>query len=97
MLALPLGNPVLSSYIPRSDCGSHYCFLLSVPKGIPRQFLGVYAAGGGDVSAEVFKKFAAKQLDRKKKPSIRKALADFREKAKQIEPKLAKRKNKDSG
>ena len=33
--ALPPGNPALSSYIPRSDCGLYCCFLLSVPTGIP--------------------------------------------------------------
>lgn len=33
--ALPPSNPALSSYIPRSDCGLYYCFLLSAPKYIP--------------------------------------------------------------
>ena len=33
--ALPPGNPALSSYIPRSDCGLYYCFLLSAPTGTP--------------------------------------------------------------
>ena len=33
--ALPPGNPALSSYIPRSDCGLYYCFPLSAPTGIP--------------------------------------------------------------
>ena len=33
--ALPSGNPALSSYISRSDCGLYYCFPLSAPKGIP--------------------------------------------------------------
>ena len=32
---LPPGNPALSFYIPRSDCGLYYCFPLSAPKGIP--------------------------------------------------------------
>ena len=33
--ALPPGNPALSSYIPRSDCGLYYCFPLSAPTGTP--------------------------------------------------------------
>ena len=33
--ALPPGNPALSSYIPRSDCGLYYCSPLSAPTGIP--------------------------------------------------------------
>ena len=33
--ALPPGNPALSFYIPRSDCGLYYCSPLSAPTGIP--------------------------------------------------------------
>ena len=33
--ALPPGNPALSSYIPQSDYGLYYCFLLSAPTGTP--------------------------------------------------------------
>ena len=34
-LSLPPGNPALSFYIPRSDCGLYYCFPLSAPTNIP--------------------------------------------------------------
>ena len=33
--SFPSGNPALSFYIPRSDCGLYCCFPLSAPKGIP--------------------------------------------------------------
>ena len=33
--ALPPGNPALSFYIPRSDCGLYYCSPLSVQTDIP--------------------------------------------------------------
>ena len=34
--ALPPDNPALSFYIPRSDCGLYYCFLLSALINTPR-------------------------------------------------------------
>ena len=46
---------------------------------------------------EAFKEFAAKQLAKEKKPSIRKVLAAFREKAKQMNQSRQKEKNKDRG
>ena len=50
-----------------------------------------------DVMTEAFKEFAAKKLNREKKPSIRKALAAFKEKAKQVNQNREKVKNKDRG
>mgnify|MGYP007105520994 FL=1 len=46
---------------------------------------------------EAFKEFAAKQLNKEKKLSIRKMLANFREKAKQMNQSRQKEKNKDRG
>ena len=46
---------------------------------------------------EAFKEFAAKQLNREKKPSIRKMLANFWDKAKQMNQSRQKEKNKDRG
>ena len=46
---------------------------------------------------EAFKEFTSKQLNKEKKPSIRKALAAFKEKAKQMNQNREKVKNKDRG
>ena len=41
--ALPPGNPALSFYIPRSDCGLYCCFPLSAPKGMWRRTVGGFS------------------------------------------------------
>ncbi len=63
----------------------------------PPRYLVFFKGRDVDVMTEAFKEFAAKQLNRDKKPSIRKALAAFKEKAKQMNQNREKVKNKDRG
>ena len=63
----------------------------------PPRYLVFFKGRDVDVMTEAFKEFAAKQLNREKKPSIRKALAAFKEKAKQMNQNREKVKNKDRG
>ncbi len=63
----------------------------------PPRYLVFFKGRDVDVMTEAFKEFAAKKLTREKKPSIRKALAAFKEKAKQMNQSREKVKNKDRG
>ena len=63
----------------------------------PPRYLVFFKGRDVDVMTEAFKEFAAKQLNKEKKPSIRKALATFKEKAKQMNQNREKVKNKDRG
>ena len=63
----------------------------------PPRYLVFFKGRDVDVMTEAFKEFAAKKLTREKKPSIRKALAAFKEKAKQMNQSRQKEKNKDRG
>lgn len=63
----------------------------------PPRYLVYFKGRDVDVMTQAFKEFAAKQLNKEKKPSIRKALAAFKEKAKQINQNRQKVKNKDRG
>lgn len=63
----------------------------------PPRYLVFFKGRDVDVMTEAFKEFAAKKLNREKKPSIRKALAAFKEKAKQRNANREKVKNKDRG
>lgn len=63
----------------------------------PPRYLVFFKGRDVDVMTEAFKEFAAKQLNKEKKPSIRKALAAFKEKAKQMNQNRQKEKNKDRG
>ena len=63
----------------------------------PPRYLVFFKGRDVDVMTEAFKEFAAKQLNKEKKPSIRKALAAFKEKAKQLNQNREKVKNKDRG
>lgn len=63
----------------------------------PPRYLVFFKGRDVDVMTEAFKEFAAKQLAKEKKPSIRKMLAAFREKAKQMNQSRQKEKNKDRG
>lgn len=63
----------------------------------PPRYLVFFKGRDVDVMTEAFKEFAAKKLSREKKPSIRKALAAFKEKAKQRNANREKVKNKDRG
>ena len=63
----------------------------------PPRYLVFFKGRDVDVMTEAFKEFAAKKLTREKKPSIRKALAAFKEKAKKMNQNREKVKNKDRG
>lgn len=63
----------------------------------PPRYLVFFKGRDVDVMTEAFKEFAAKQLNKEKKPSIRKMLANFRDKAKQMNQSRQKEKNKDRG
>ena len=63
----------------------------------PPRYLVFFKGRDVDVMTEAFKEFAAKKLNREKKPSIRKALAAFKEKAKQVNQNREKVKSKDRG
>lgn len=63
----------------------------------PPRYLVFFKGRDVDVMTEAFKEFAAKQLNREKKSSIRKMLASFRDKAKQMNQSRQKEKNKDRG
>lgn len=63
----------------------------------PPRYLVFFKGRDVDVMTEAFREFTAKQLRREKKPSIRKALAAFKDKAKQLNASREKVKNKDRG
>lgn len=63
---------------------------------VPR-YLVFFKGRDADVITAAFREFSAKNLEREKKPSIRKALAAFKEKAKQLNASREKVKNKDRG
>ena len=61
----------------------------------PPRYLVFFKGRDVDVMTEAFKEFASKQLGREKKPSIRKMLAAFREKAKELNASRQQTKHKD--
>ena len=61
----------------------------------PPRYLVFFKGRDADALTAAFKEFSAKKLDREKKPSIRKALAAFREKAKEINASRQQTKHKD--
>lgn len=63
----------------------------------PPRYLVFFKGRDVDVMTEAFREFAAKQLKHEKKPSIRKALAAFKDRAKQLNASREKVKNKDRG
>lgn len=63
----------------------------------PPRYLVFFKGRDVDVMTQAFKEFAAKKLTKEKKPSIRKTLAAFKEKAKQMNQNKQKVKNKDRG
>ena len=63
----------------------------------PPRYIVFFKGRDVDVMTEAFKEFAARKLNKEKKPSIRKALAAFKEKAKQMNQNRQKVKNKDRG
>lgn len=63
----------------------------------PPRYLVFFKGRDADVLTAAFKEFSAKKLKQEQKPSIRKALAAFKDKAKQLNQNRQKVKNKDRG
>ncbi|MGI5899701.1 MAG: PcfB family protein [Christensenellales bacterium] len=63
----------------------------------PSRYMVFFKGRDADVLTAAFKEFSAKNLDKEKKPSLRKALAQAREKAKQKTRQREKVKSKDKG
>ena len=63
----------------------------------PPRYLVFFKGRDADVLTAAFKEFSAKKLTQEQKPSIRKALASFKDKAKQLNANRQKVKNKDRG
>ena len=63
----------------------------------PPRYLVFFKARDADALTAAFKEFSAKKLSREQKPSIRKALAVFRDKSKQLNANREKVKNKERG
>ena len=63
----------------------------------PPRYLVFFKGRDADVLTAAFKEFSAKKLTQDKKPSIRKLLSDFKEKAAAMNAQRAKVKNKDGG
>ena len=61
----------------------------------PPRYLVFFKGRDADVLTAAFKEFSAKTLTQEQKPSIRKALAAFRDKAKQLNASRQKVKNKE--
>ncbi len=64
---------------------------------VPPRYLVFFKGRDADVLMSAFKEFSAKKLTQEQKPSIRKALAAFKDKAKQLNAERVKVKNKDRG
>ena len=63
----------------------------------PPRYLVFFKARDADALTAAFKEFSAKKLSREQKPSIRKALSAFRDKAKQLNANREKVKKKERG
>ena len=61
----------------------------------PPRYLVFFKGRDADALTAAFKEFSAKKLTQDKKPSIRKALAAFREKAKELNASRQQTKHKD--
>ena len=61
----------------------------------PPRYLVFFKGRDADALTAAFKEFSAKKLTQDRKPSIRKALAAFREKAKELNASRQQTKNKD--
>lgn len=71
--------------------------LKKVKGEMPPRYLVFFKGRDVDVMTEAFREFTAKKLNREKKPSIRKMLSHFKEKAMQMNQNRDKVKNKDRG
>lgn len=68
-----------------------------IENGNPPTYLVSFRGKDIDVMTEAFREFSAKKLNREQKPSILKALASFKEVAKQLNANRQKTKHKDRG
>ena len=68
-----------------------------IENGKPPTYLVSFRGKDIDVITEAFREFSAKKLSREQKPSIRKALAAFRARAKQLNANREKVKKKERG
>ena len=68
-----------------------------IENGKPPTYLVSFRGKDIDVMTEAFREFSSKKLSREQKPSIRKALAAFRDKAKQLNANREKVKKKERG
>ena len=68
-----------------------------IENGKPPTYLVSFRGKDIDVITEAFREFSAKKLSREQKPSIRKALAAFRDRAKQLKANREKVKKKERG
>ena len=64
---------------------------------VPPRYLVFFKGRDADVLMSAFKEFSAKKLTQDKKPSIRKVLSDFKEKAAAMNVQRAQVKKKDRG
>ena len=70
-------------------------FSLKKVKGEQTRYLVFFKGRDADVMTAAFQEFSAKKLTQEQKPSIRKALATFRDAAKQLNANRQKTKHKD--
>lgn len=63
----------------------------------PPRYLVFFKGRDADVLTAAFKEFSAKKLTQEQKPSIRKVLSDFKEKAAALNAQRVQVKNKDRG
>ena len=68
-----------------------------IENGKPTTYIVSFRGKDIDVITEAFREFSAKKLSREQKPSIRKALAAFRDRAKQLNANREKVKKKERG
>ena len=68
-----------------------------IENGKPPTYLVSFRGKDIDVMTEAFREFSSKKLSQEQKPSIRKALAAFRDKAKQLNANREKVKKKERG
>lgn len=68
-----------------------------IENGKPPTYLVSFRGKDIDVMTEAFREFSSKKLSQEQKPSIRKALAAFRDKAKQLNMNREKVKKKERG
>lgn len=72
-------------------------FSLKKVKGEQTRYLVFFKGRDADVLTAAFKEFSAKKLTQEQKPSIRKVLSDFKEKAAALNAQRVQVKNKDRG